>query len=420
MNQPTDWTSAIAIGVAGLILGALFFFFFNRKKAAPVIDTDLERKDLEAKRDALVAQLRALPDDAVDERARLENETAAVLRALDQRSPGAPPQPSQQFAMKPETRGFLWGAASATALFALIFFVWNVATPRPQGEMVTGGIGSQAQSQQPGQPTTDPMVAQMEAAVQREPNNDKLRLDLAQMYLERDNLMGVFEQTKAVLDRDPRNARALTFGALVRMAMGESDAATQMLQQATQIEPQNLDAWVALAWIHAQTNKMGEAEAAIAAAARQSPENKGRLEDVLAQMKARVAQQAQMPADHPPVAPATGAPAAPAAAAAGGNRVNVTLQLDPAARSKSGIVFVVARPLAGGPPVAVKRMQVASFPVTFDITSADSMMGQPLPDRFNIEARLDSDGNATTKPPTDPSASQNNVASGAAVTLALK
>jgi hypothetical protein len=65
-------------------------------------------------------------------------------------------------------------------------------------------------------------------------------------------------------------------------------------------------------------------------------------------------------------------------------------------------------------------MQVASFPITFDFGSADSMMGQPLPDKFRLEARLDSDGDAATKPPTDPSAMQNDVAPGTTVKLALK
>ena len=37
-----------------------------------------------------------------------------------------------------------------------------------------------------------------------------------------------------------------------------------------------------------------------------------------------------------------------------------------------------------------------------------------------LEARLDSDGDAATKPPTDPSASQNDVTPGAVVKLALK
>jgi hypothetical protein len=48
------------------------------------------------------------------------------------------------------------------------------------------------------------------------------------------------------------------------------------------------------------------------------------------------------------------------------------------------------------------------------------MMGQPLPDKFRLEARLDSDGNAATKPPTDPSATQDDVVVGTAVKLALK
>jgi hypothetical protein len=48
------------------------------------------------------------------------------------------------------------------------------------------------------------------------------------------------------------------------------------------------------------------------------------------------------------------------------------------------------------------------------------MMGQPLPAKFRLEARLDSDGDASTKPPTDPSATQEDVTAGTSVTLALK
>src|SRR5687767_9529773 len=166
MNPPTDWTSAIAIGVAGLILGALLIYFFTRRKAGPVIDGDLERKDLEAKRDALVAQLRALPDDAVDERARLESETATVLRDLDRRAaaPAAPTgRPAPSSTMDPTVKGFLWGSASTAAVAALLYFVMQAATPRAEGEMATGNITSQTK------PTSDPAVQQLEAAVQSQP-----------------------------------------------------------------------------------------------------------------------------------------------------------------------------------------------------------------------------------------------------------
>lgn len=428
MNPTTDWTTPVAILVAAIVLGALFVYFFNtRKKSAPAIDRDLERKDLEFKRDALIAQLRALPEDAVDERARLEAETADVLKRLDGMSAAPAPVAASApaTAMNPTVKGFLWGAGSCAALAVLLLFVYQKMTPRAEGDVATGGFPGQQQQQQQPQQAADPMVQQLEAAVQRDPNNNQLRLDLAQLYLERDNLMGVFEQTRVVLEREPQNARALTFNALVRMAMGEAETAEQMLEQATASDPQNLDSRVALAWVYAQTNRMSQAETAIAEAARISPENKGRLEQVLAQMKANAAQEAQMaqgganamPEGHPPVG---GQPAGLPPAAAGGARIKVTLQLDPAAKPKTGIVFVIARPLTGGPPVAVKRMQVGSFPVTFDLTSADSMMGQPLPEKFRLEARLDSDGDASTKPPTDPSAMQAEVNSGAAVTLALK
>ncbi len=416
MNPPTDWTSAIAIGIAGLILGALLIYFFTRRKSGPVIESDLDRKDLEAKRDALVAQLRALPDDAIDERSRLESETASVLRSLDKWgaavSAASTGRPVPSSTMDPTVKGFLWGSASTAALAALLYFVMQAATPRPEGEMATGGFPTQQGQQSTAAP--DPVIAQLEAAVKNNPNNTTARLDLAQLYLERDNMMGVFEQTKVVLEREPQNSRALTLAALVRMAMGEAESAVQMLQQATSVDPMNLDSRVALAWIYAQTNRVPEAEAAIADAVRVSPENKARLEEVLTQMKAHAA----MPQQQAAQAPQT-APAAPAAAASGPG-VTVNIALDPGAQSRSGVLFVIARNPQGGPPVAVKRVMASSFPMTVQLTSADSMLGQPLPASFRVEARLDSDGNATTKPPTDPSAFQDGVGPGAAVALSLK
>ncbi len=439
MNEPTDWTSAIAILAGGLFLGALVIFFFSRRKSsspASVIP-ELERKDLEAKRDSLVGQLRALDEENIEERTRLETETAAVLRRLDNapqpavaRASDEPERSSAAPSMNPAMKGFLWGAGSFAALAGLAFLVMNQATPRQEGGSLTGDIPmTQQQASQ-----TNPIVMQLEAAVQKDPNNLQMRNDLAQAYLETDNLMGVFEQTKFVLEKSPTDSRALTFQALVRMAMGEADAATQMLQQATQSDPKNLDGWVSLAWVYVQQNKLDDAEKMIAEAAKHSPNDKARLDDVFRQMKAQAAgapaepTQAQMasgelPAGHPPIdggPPTQAQTAVRPAAPADGRSVTITLELAPSAAQKSGVLFVMARNPMGGPPVAVKRMQVASFPITFDFGSADSMMGQPLPDKFRLEARLDSDGDAATKPPTDPSAMQNDVAPGTAVRLALR
>jgi cytochrome c-type biogenesis protein CcmH/NrfG len=442
VNEPTDWVSAIAILASGIFLGLLIVMYFNRKRsgAALASEDELIADDLIAKRDSLVQRLRDLDETASpEERRRLESETADVLRRIDER--GVRPErvaaptrvTTSDTSMNPAIKGFMWGAASVAALATLGYLVMQASTPRQEGGIMTGSIpGAAPAAGAPAAPAPDAMTLQLEAAVQKDPENLQLRNDLAQAYLERENLMGVFEQTKFVLEKSPEDSRALTFQGLVRLAMGESEAAVEMLQRATKSDPANLDSWVSLAWVYAQTDRMADAEKAMAEAARRSPENKQRIDQVFAQMKQHVADAraagprtaqagGELPAGHPPVA--GGAPAAPTAiapATGGGAAVQVTLDIAPTAAQKSGVLFVMARNPAGGPPVAVKRIQVASFPVSFEIGTADSMTGQPLPATFRLEARLDGDGDAMTRMPTDPKASQEGVSVGMAVRMALQ
>jgi hypothetical protein len=106
--------------------------------------------------------------------------------------------------------------------------------------------------------------------------------------------------------------------------------------------------------------------------------------------------------------------------------VSGIVDIDPSLRGKlppTGVLFVFARAAGAtseGPPIAVKRLP-ASFPAAFELSQADSMMGQPLPDQLLIEARLDEDGDPTTRPPTDPKARLDRVKVGRAdVRLILK
>lgn len=437
MNAPTDWTSALVILGAGLALGALFVYFFTKRRSRVIgDDAAITRKDLEAKRDALLARLRdADATSSADERVRLEKEAAAVLRELDESGASSPAavaaqQQRDRLAMNPTTRGFLWGAGSVAALAALFYFVMQAAEPRQEGGIATGSIPMQQQPQGAPQQASA-MITQLEAAVRNDPGNLQLRNDLARAYLDTDNLMGVFEQTRVVLAKTPDDSRALTYQAFVRMNMGEAEAAETMLKKAAQSDRKNLDAWVALAWLYVQQDRKKEAEAMIAEAAKQSPGDKAQLEAVFRQMQQQgsepqQAQGGELPPGHPPVgsdpggAPAAMTPAAPAAATAGEKSVTVTLDAEASARGKNGVLFVMARNPMGGPPLAVKRLAVGQFPVTFTFGQSDSMMGQPFPDKFRLEVRLDSDGNAATKLPTDPTAMLNDVTSGTSVRLALK
>ena len=61
----------------------------------------------------------------------------------------------------------------------------------------------------------------------------------------------------------------------------------------------------------------------------------------------------------------------------------------------------------------MKRLEASALPGTFSLGPADQMMaGMPFPDRIDLSARWDLDGNAMTKEAGDLIAEVANVAAG--------
>ena len=87
------------------------------------------------------------------------------------------------------------------------------------------------------------------------------------------------------------------------------------------------------------------------------------------------------------------------------------MELEGAPPSSGAILFVTVRPAGatGGPPIAARRLPATSFPLAFAVGPGDSMMGQALPERVRIEARVDRDGDPLTRDPADPVASADDV-----------
>lgn len=107
--------------------------------------------------------------------------------------------------------------------------------------------------------------------------------------------------------------------------------------------------------------------------------------------------------------------------------ISGTIELDPSVAAKVAlptIVFVIARGEGlrlHGHPLLAKRLDVRSFPVDFTLGSEDSMMGQAPPNRVSLEARVDRDGDATTREPGAPAALLESVRLGTEdVKLVLK
>jgi tetratricopeptide (TPR) repeat protein len=433
MAGGVDWVPGLVVLVVGLVAG---FFLIRRvapaAAAAPAPDARaLQLRDLEARRDALVLQLREIEDGAAADHDRrpLELEAARVLRDIDRlvqapapaRKAAAATADAAPAAARPDRaalKGFLWGTGSAAAVGLLLFLASRSASEREAGGSVTGevpGMGAEARGAGP-----DAEMAQLEAAVQRNPDDVEARMALARAALSRQDMMVVYDQTRAVLEKHPGHARALSYQALVRLAMGQADVAEKMLKQAIANEPDLLEGYIHMTLVHLRQGRMDAAERDIEEAARRHPAQAPRLRALWAEMQQQAASDAAGagPAEASGPSTAEGPADAPVAAAAGaaGGGVTGTVELSAGVAAPSGaIVFITVRPagVTSGPPVAVKRLAASSFPLAFDIGPADSMMGQSLPDRLRVDVRVDTDGDPLTRDPADPAASADDVRRGA-------
>jgi len=432
-----DWVTALAGLAVGLILGSAILWralVAARSGARAIQAVPLAVRDLAGKREALLRQLRELEDTAskrtpeqlARERYALELEAAQVLLALDEH--GIPDEPKRAKARAKRTatpdraglRGFLWGTVSASALLLLGLFVYQSAKPREAGGSVTGDLPAAARTGA-GEPS-DPDEAQLKSRVASNPEDIEAHLALARLYLVRRDYMGVWNETMRVLERAPGNPEALADQALVRLAMGQADEALGMLKRALASDPDLLEGYVHIAIVYARMGRMKDAEKAAAEGSRRFPDRAAEFRQLLADLRAQdsVASAPPSGADDPHAALATpgeqtgGGP--PARARSGGRRISGTVDLDPALRSEvapSAVLFVFVRSagVAEGPPLAVKRLP-PRFPQQFELSEADAMMGQPFPDPLRIDARLDADGDPTTRPPTDPRAYLDRVKAG--------
>ena len=418
-----DWLPAIVALAVGLVAASLLLWRFRRsvggaEAAEPTDDTP--HRDLARERDSLLGRLRAMdgsdPDEALAaERYDLELRAAGVLRALDElpeaEAGGAPTPTPAAVAASPggQMSGFLWGAASATAIAVVIMFVSRDATPRNEGGSMTGGIDADGASVRVDGPEA--------AAVARNPDDLDARLDLARRHLENQDLMAVFEETQFVLERVPGHPRALTYQSLVRLAMGQGDMAVQMLEEAIAGDPDALEPYVHMALVQVKLGREREADVAIAEAASRHPDEAARLSELLDELK-RAGRDDPSPvenahADMLPTSPVGNARAdvlPPTRTDA--SSISGTVEL--AGPAPRGVLFIIAREAgqSEGAPLAVRRIVAQSFPVRFSIGAADSMMGEELPEKLRIEVRLDLDGDPMTRDDADPKAVVEDVTLG--------
>lgn len=119
-------------------------------------------------------------------------------------------------------------------------------------------------------------------------------------------------------------------------------------------------------------------------------------------------------------------PLAPAEPAAAGPSLRVAVQLDPAVQAQlatGDTLYVFARTLEGGLPVAVKRLPASGFPLEVTLSDADGLMpAQKLSQqaRVRLLARVSKSGDAGAAPgDLEAEAVELDVADGATATLVV-
>lgn len=427
MAAEFSWTPPLVVLALGAVAGAVVVATRSKNKAAHQAATHgpetSRTSDLQRRYDALIRRLaEGVPPD---EKAAIELEAAQVLMEMDTGAQPADtaaapvsPAPAPPLApAKPASAvaGFLYGILAMGTLGGLFYLASAGSAVRPEGGSPTGGntMGSAASSQPPTTAAEDAALAALEESVRKAPTDIAQRVELTRAYLQRRDLMKVFDQTQAILEVEPGQPHALTYQALVRVAMGQADQAETMLVDAIKKNPRIEDAYIHLAIARLQLNNRKGAEEAIQAGQKEFPEDKELLANVFEQISS-AAKEPGAPAqdDHPEV-PA----AAPAATSAAGSSSSVVVVVDlPKGMTvpQDAMLFVIAREagFATGPPIAVKRVAAVNFPITVTLSGNDSMSGESLPGLLRIDARVDRDGDPMSKDPKDPVASEDNVRPG--------
>ena len=103
-----------------------------------------------------------------------------------------------------------------------------------------------------------------------------------------------------------------------------------------------------------------------------------------------------------PISPTTPAPTI----GVGGATISGTITVEPSLAGKlasSDVIYIIARSAdRPGPPLAVKQVLNAKFPLQYTLSSADLMMqGASFQGKVNIVVRLDRDGAAGPPQPGD-------------------
>jgi hypothetical protein len=449
-----DWITPTIVVAIGLAAGLLLAFRGSRNATegrSP--DGASKREDLLQQKDRLLRAIREHQDtadfrdqsDGAETLLALEKEAAGVLRQLSLDSDDDPsralspeteaqrPEPGDD-AAPPSGSSHMGLKFAGAALFAtLLVFALLRGTSERTGDMQITGAGPEVSTiakqapmptaGQPGgaipgvppalKPKPSGRVDRARARVSVEPKSELAWAELGYALLDAEGWIDAFQTAQSLREIAPGNPDARVIEAMVRVPMGQPDAAGTLLDEALGIDANHIMALTARGMIRYSGGNLTGAKEDWSRARKIAGPGKGH-DELLAM--------ASGSGPGGPTASPSGAGSAPVAgeaAPSGGDGLTVSGVISLATGEpapEGGVLFIYARSpgQVSGPPVAVKRISTPALPVAFQLGPQDQMIkGMPFPATLDVSVRWDADGNAMTKSAEDPQASLAGVAAGA-------
>jgi Flp pilus assembly protein TadD len=288
--------------------------------------------------------------------------------------------------------GFLGGVACAALVGVLLVWAQRDAQPRPEDPAMAGQPAAGDAGHPEGPELSEREAAALERvaqAVEADPTDIMARKQYAVALLSTGRFFPAFEQAEILLASDPGDPDGLYVQVMVRMWMGQEAEARGLLERLVEAYPEHVPALTALGVLALRQGGIEAADEYWDQAVLASGGENAEVEQLRAAARRQLV---AADASAPPV------PAAPAP-----DRYTLRIDLGPGASTPAGgVLFVSLRQGESGPPAAVRRIADPRFPLTVTLGSGDSMLGRPLPDAGTVSARIDGDGNVSTRGAGEP------------------
>jgi cytochrome c-type biogenesis protein CcmH len=343
-------------------LGELDFDFQSGKLS----DSDYGslKQEVETKSAAIIERLSSLaPEPAI------KKDKERATHARDRRTSR---QPSRS------RRWQLVGGGLFLLLFGLVLGVMLTKSVRPRGgesDSMTGDFLT----------GTSPANSESQTALQE-----------GKQAFARQEFPKAIEAFKKVLASDPNNAEAHSYMGFILVQAGHGDAALTAFDKALSHAPNfPMALWGKGMVLYREKQDFVGARETLEKLLNLIPpgEEKNEIAKVLAEIPSGDGQKSQ----------SSGQTTATASAAPSSSQISGQISLDPKLKANldpNAALFIIARPagVAGGPPLAVKKIDKPAFPLSYSLSQENVMMqGTAFTGKINLTARLDRDGNPTTR-----------------------